>query len=186
LDTLLAEKNVRDFLLSRVKGPLKIHHEFRVSVSDCPNACSRPQIADLGLIGAVTPRVSEESCTRCGACREACKESAIDLPDDAGRPIVNQEKCVSCGQCILACSSGTLVERKRGRRILLGGKLGRHPQLARELRDIYSADETMRIVQKCLQHYVENCAEGERFGEILNRTGIQFLENGTLNDRDWS
>ncbi len=61
LDTLLAEQNLRDFLLSRVKGPLKMHHEFRVSVSDCPNACSRPQIADLGLIGAVRPRVSEEA-----------------------------------------------------------------------------------------------------------------------------
>ena len=32
-----------------------MHHEFRVSLSACPNACSRPQIVDIGLIGAVTP-----------------------------------------------------------------------------------------------------------------------------------
>jgi anaerobic sulfite reductase subunit C len=182
LDTLLAEQNLRDFLLSRVKGPLKMHHEFRISVSDCPNACSRPQIADLGLIGAVRPRVSEELCTRCNACQDACKESAIEFTDDQDSPVVNREKCVNCGQCIFACSTGTLMEEKRGRRVVLGGKLGRHPQLARELQGIYSADETVRIVRKCIQHYMDHCTGGERFGEILNRTGIQFIEDGTLND----
>ena len=48
LEELLAGHELREFLKSRVKGPLKMHHEFRVSVSDCPNACSRPQIVDLG------------------------------------------------------------------------------------------------------------------------------------------
>ena len=186
LEKLLRDKNLRDFLLSRVKGPLKMHHEFRVSVSDCPNACSRPQIADLGLIGAVSPSVSEEPCTRCGACLDVCKESAIDFAAESGAPTINREKCVSCGQCILACSTGTLVEGKSGRRVVLGGKLGRHPQLALELEGAYSRDDAMKIVQKCLQHYMENCSEGERFAEILNRTGTQFLADGTFTDSDRS
>ena len=53
----LAGRNLKSFLKDRVKGPLKMHHEFRVSTSDCPNACSRPQIVDLGLIGARSPKV---------------------------------------------------------------------------------------------------------------------------------
>jgi dissimilatory sulfite reductase (desulfoviridin) alpha/beta subunit len=40
-----------------VRGSLRIHHEFRISISDCPNACSRPQITDIGLIGACHPVV---------------------------------------------------------------------------------------------------------------------------------
>jgi anaerobic sulfite reductase subunit C len=186
LERLLRDKNLRDFLLSRVKGPLKMHHEFGISVSDCPNACSRPQIADLGLIGAVSPNVSEEPCTQCGACQDVCKENAIEFSDDSVSPTVNRERCVSCGQCILACSNGTLVEGKSGRRILLGGKLGRHPQLAVELEGTYFRDEAMHIVRKCLRHYMENCSEGERFAEILNRTGLQFLAYGTLTDADRS
>jgi anaerobic sulfite reductase subunit C len=182
LEKLLQDKNLRDFLLGRVKGPLKMHHEFRISISDCPNACSRPQIADLGLIGAVTPRVSEETCTRCGACQDVCKESAIEFSSDSVSPTINRERCVSCGQCILACSTGTLVEGKSGRRVLLGGKLGRHPQLALELAGTYSRNEALKIVRKCLRHYMENCTEGERFAEILNRTGMGFLAEGTLAD----
>ena len=58
---------------------MKMHHEFRVSISDCPNACSRPQIADLGLIGARRPRVTDETCSQCGACVEVCREEAISL-----------------------------------------------------------------------------------------------------------
>ncbi|MEW6378092.1 MAG: hypothetical protein AB1611_00640 [bacterium] len=50
VEARLSGRNLRDFLKTRVSGPLKIHHEFVVSLSDCPNACSRPQIVDLGLI----------------------------------------------------------------------------------------------------------------------------------------
>ena len=56
LEERISKRNWRTFLEERVHGPLKMHHEFRVSVSDCPNACSRPQIADLGLLGAKNPQ----------------------------------------------------------------------------------------------------------------------------------
>jgi anaerobic sulfite reductase subunit C len=51
----LAEHDLKLFLKKIVPGPLKTHHELRISISDCPNACSRPQIADIGLIGACCP-----------------------------------------------------------------------------------------------------------------------------------
>ena len=73
------------FLKEKVKGPLKMHHEFRVSISDCPNACSRPQIADLGLIGARSPMVADEPCSECGACVEACREES-DYHRQGGEP----------------------------------------------------------------------------------------------------
>jgi anaerobic sulfite reductase subunit C len=176
LEDLLKGHDLRNFLKTRVKGPLKMHHEFRVSLCDCPNACSRPQIADIGLIGAVTPRVTDSECSRCGACRDVCREGAIELSEDSEAPRIDLGKCVLCGECVRACPSGALVEGEKGRRVLLGGKLGRHPQLGRELKGIHSKKAAMKIVDRCLQHYVRNCMEGERFGEILNRTGIEFVE----------
>ena len=176
IEDLLSRRNLRSFLAEKVKGPLKLHHEFRVSISDCPNACSRPQIADIGLIGARRPYVSEEPCTQCGACVEACREGAILL---AGKwPVVHWEKCVSCGQCIAACPTRTLQEEKKGFRIQVGGKLGRHPRLAEELPGIYSPEETLEIIGRCLDHYQKHCRHGERFGEVLERTGIKELTDG--------
>jgi len=169
IETAVSRRNLRSFLKERVKGPLKIHHEFRVSVSDCPNACSRPQIVDIGLIGASVPEITEEACSECGACVEACKEKAVSIQDV--RPCIDESKCLFCGQCARVCPTGTLKEGKRGYRILVGGKLGRHPRLAREWPGIHSSDEMLQIVERCLDLYQERSLHGERFGEILERSG---------------
>jgi anaerobic sulfite reductase subunit C len=174
LETLLAGKDLRSFLKERVKGPLKIHHEFRLSVSDCPNACSRPQIVDIGLIGACLPEMTEEACSECGACTATCKENAIVLQD--GRPVIDVSKCLLCAQCARVCPTGTLTEGKRGYRILVGGKLGRHPRLARELPGIQSPEETLKIIERCTGVFQKQCVSGERFGEILERTGKEPQE----------
>ncbi|HWR88824.1 MAG TPA: 4Fe-4S dicluster domain-containing protein, partial [Dissulfurispiraceae bacterium] len=173
LEAILGAENLKDFLRERVGGPLKMHHEFRITVSDCPNACSRPQIADIGIIGASLPGLSGEPCTMCGACTEACKEEALSLTFDDDTPLIDIGKCLACGQCIAVCPTGTLREEKRGFRILLGGKLGRHPQLGREIRGIYPAEDTVRIVKQCIELYREKCLHGERFGEVLNRIGME-------------
>jgi anaerobic sulfite reductase subunit C len=165
VEALLAGRNLKSFLKEKAQGPLKLHHEFRVSISECPNACSRPQISDLGLIGARSPQISAEPCIQCGACVEACREGAIIL---AGKwPVLSLDKCVSCGQCIPACPTRTLQEEKRGFRIQIGGKLGRHPRLAEELPGIHDPEETLWIIGKCLDFFQKHCRRGERLGEIL-------------------
>jgi len=112
LEEGLSKRNFKSFLKERVKGPLKMHHEFRISVSDCPNACSQPQIVDVGLIGACRPEVSGEICSQCGACQDVCRENAISLQD--GLPSIDDSKCLCCGQCIGVCPTGTLQEGARG------------------------------------------------------------------------
>ena len=169
----LAGRNLKSFLTARVKGPLKVHHEFRVSISDCPNACSRPQIVDVGLIGARSPNVLDMTCSQCGACVAVCREGAISLTGQA--PRVDPRKCLSCGQCIPACTTGTLQAAVSGYRILVGGKLGRHPRLGRELPEIYSQEEALKAIDRCLDHYQRYCLSGERFGEILERTGVDGI-----------
>jgi dissimilatory sulfite reductase (desulfoviridin) alpha/beta subunit len=173
IEKRLSGRKLKEFLRDKVKGTLKMHHEFRVSISDCPNACSRPQIVDLGLIGAMRPKISDEACTQCGACAEVCREGAISFQN--GTPVLDYTKCFSCGQCLAFCLTGTLQEDIKGYRILLGGKLGRHPQLGRELPGIYGLEDTLELFERCLDNYKENCLEGERFGEVLNRTGLDRL-----------
>lgn len=174
LEKTLSRRKLKDFLRERVEGPLKMHHEFRVSVSDCPNACSRPQIVDVGLIGACVPEVTDQACSECGACVDSCKEKAVTLKE--GRPAVDLSSCLACGQCVKVCPTGTLSQGKKGYRLLVGGKLGRHPQLGQELPGIYDRDETFHMLDRCLDLYQQCCRSGERFGEILEREGLDRLK----------
>ena len=173
LEKYLASLNLKEFMKSRVNGPLKMHHEFRVSISDCPNCCSRPQIVDIGLIGATMPAITETECSQCEACVTACKEHGITLSKTG--PVIQFDRCLACGQCFQNCPTETLVSGKKGFCILLGGKLGRHPQLGHELDSIFSSNQAMEVIKKCLEHFMAHNQRGERFGELLNRTGYDFL-----------
>jgi dissimilatory sulfite reductase (desulfoviridin) alpha/beta subunit len=167
IETLVKGEDLLGFLKANVKGDLKFHHEFRVTLADCPNACSQPQIKDIGIIGACAPRLTGEPCTLCEACVEACREDALTLNRDEEFPQIDMDRCLHCGKCIQACPSGTITEGSKGFRVQLGGKLGRHPRLAREMPGIYSEEQVLLIVKECLDFYKSASKHGERFGEIL-------------------
>ena len=169
----LASLDLKAFLKSRVNGPLKMHHEFRISLSDCPNGCSRPQIVDVGLMGASRPAVTDEQCSQCRSCVDNCRENAIELTDQG--PVIDFDKCLFCGHCHRDCPTRSLIEEKQGYRILVGGKLGRHPQLGRELPGIFSPDQAMAVIKKCLTRFMTHFQGKERFGDILNRVGCDDL-----------
>jgi dissimilatory sulfite reductase (desulfoviridin) alpha/beta subunit len=179
LERMLLGRDLAGFLRERVGGPLKMHHAFRITVSDCPNACSRPQIVDIGIIGALRPRVSDEACTGCGACSSCCMEGAIQAWQGAIAPTVDGDKCVMCGKCVRACPSGAMEVTERRWRIMVGGKLGRHPQLGTELEGVYSKQEVLTIVERCLNIYFAHNTGGERLGAILNRIGYDQIKGLT-------
>lgn len=167
LEKRLQGAEIRKFLEKNVKGPLKHHHEFRVAIADCPNACSQPQIRDLGVLGAVNPMITENPCTLCRACEDACTEDAITLKDTDEAPLIDENRCVRCGKCVDVCPTGTLAVKERGYRILVGGKLGRHPRLAHELPGLYSEDDVIDILQRCMDFYKKESKKGKRFAEIF-------------------
>jgi anaerobic sulfite reductase subunit C len=168
IDSILENADLLNFLKKQVKGDLKYHHEFRVTLAECPNACSQPQIKDVGIIGAVIPEVTNETCTGCGACVEACIEKSITLDTRKNIPVIDHERCLKCGKCIQACPSETIAAKQKGFRIQLGGKLGRHPRLAVELEGIFSENEVIRLVKNCIDYYKKHSAHGERFAEIFD------------------
>lgn len=167
IQALMEKADILSFLKAAVPGGLKFHHEFRVSMSDCPNACSRPQIVDIGIIGAVRPVAGATDCTQCMACVDVCPDEAIRLDTTEEHPLIDQNLCLLCAKCITACPTGTIETAETGFRVLLGGRLGRHPRLAMEVPGIQSRRQVLTIVESCLAFYKTHSKNGQRFSKIL-------------------
>jgi dissimilatory sulfite reductase (desulfoviridin) alpha/beta subunit len=167
IETLLKREDLLGFLKEQVEGELKFHHEFRITLADCPNACSQPQIKDIGIIGASLPRLTDEACTLCEACVDSCREKAVALNDEMSIPEIDYKLCLACGKCIEVCPTDTISVDQKGFKVLLGGKLGRHPQLAKELPGIYSEDEVLDIIKDCIIFYKSHSRKGKRFAEVF-------------------
>ena len=172
IEKIMSDARLLDFLKERVEGDLKFHHEFRISIADCPNACSQVQIKDVGIIGAITPRVSEASCSACGACLDSCREEAIRLTPSGELRDVDLSRCVHCGSCISVCPTGTIATGRKGYRVMIGGKLGRHPRLAVELPCVYGEETVMEMLQDFIDFYKARSKRGQRFSSLLTDADI--------------
>ncbi len=180
LEEVLRQEDLTAFLRERVGGPLKHHHQFRVALSECPNACSQVQIRDLALIGQAEIVLSPENCSFCGECEKICEEGAIKLTDEG--PQLEESLCLKCAACVRACPTGALSLGSQGYRVLVGGKLGRHPRLASELVSFASPEEIPVLLQRILRVYKRYNQHGERLGTIIQRFGWEKIKAEILED----
>ena len=51
---------------------------------------------------------------------------------------------------------------------MLGGKLGRHPRLALEFDHIFTENEILEYLERCLRYYKKNSLNGDRFANLFN------------------
>jgi dissimilatory sulfite reductase (desulfoviridin) alpha/beta subunit len=178
LEALLQDKDLLAFLRAHTRGEVKLHQEFRITLADCPNACSRPQIVDIGIIGAKRPGLREVECSGCSECLQACREGAIEL--QSGGPQIDRDRCLLCGRCAAVCATGTLSEDRSGYRVLLGGKLGRHPRLGRELPGVCGREEVLAIAERCLDRFVSQSGPIKRFGELVDEDFLEEMSASVL------
>ncbi|SDN90994.1 4Fe-4S dicluster domain-containing protein [Desulfonauticus submarinus] len=169
-----------EFLKTQVKFPPKAHQQFRISISGCANACSQPQIVDFGLIRAIIPILDKDKCSQCKKCINYCEEQAITLENNY--PAFNFQKCLGCGKCWRECPENAIFKKQDGFRILIGGKLGRHPRLAQELPVILSTEKSIELLIKILEFYQKHYQKGKRLGDLLHISDFNELmlcqENG--------
>jgi dissimilatory sulfite reductase (desulfoviridin) alpha/beta subunit len=120
------------------------HLHLRVALAACPNACTMPQIRDIGLIVTTTPQAIRSECDGCGCCERACREKAITIHE--GRADFHKDRCLGCGQCVDKCPNGAIESGSARVRVLVGGRMGRHPRWALDLCevDLTSAGEVVR------------------------------------------
>jgi len=165
LEAWLASPELNERLRSRVgEDKILFHHKLKISLSACPNGCSRPQIADLGLRARVRPSFELTDCTGCGQCAEVCPDRAIEL--EAGRPLWRAEACQGCLGCAQACPAGCVSLSEPGMELLAGGKLGRHPHLAEPAGLFQDPEELVSFLGRVLDRYLQEAAPGQRFADF--------------------
>ena len=147
------------------------HHRFKATLSGCPNACSQPQIADVGLVGQERPLLDEAACTACGLCVETCAESVFSLA--SGHLGMDESRCVGCGACMRVCPTAALTPEATGWRVLVGGRLGRHPRLGAEVSGCADLDDALAIATKVVELWEREGRPDERVGVVLDRLADQ-------------
>lgn len=153
----------------------KAHTVLKAGISYCPNACARSQIADIGLIAACVPRVDPAPCAACGACAEACREDAVRLDGDGRLAGIDPAACLGCGECARACPTDALVHGAPGFRLLLGGKLGRHPRLGEELPGLRDPWDVPALAAESVRAFRRLALGRERMGDVVARLGAGSL-----------
>ncbi|MDY0308014.1 MAG: 4Fe-4S binding protein [Desulfovibrionaceae bacterium] len=163
-----------DFLRRRIAGPILPHHQLRVAIAACPNACSQPQVKDIGLVAHVNVEVLDQACSGCGQCVPACREEAITT--EAARVVIHPERCLGCGQCVLACSAGAIQQSAVRLRLQVGGRLGRHPRWATEIRSDLCPSAAADAVGRVLSGMMIESRPDERFADTAERIGPRGLQ----------
>ncbi|MBO8168701.1 MAG: 4Fe-4S binding protein [Thermoanaerobacteraceae bacterium] len=145
--------------------------KLKIAVAGCPNACTHPQLNDIGVVGVAKVFIDEDECNRCYTCIKMCRENAI-VKTESGSVNIDKTACVECGLCAEHCNPIKIDQIYY--RILVGGKMGRHVKFARKLGDYTTISEVLNMVEKILQVYLEYGKPNERLGNMIDR--ISFGE----------
>lgn len=144
-----------------------MHNKLKVSISGCPNGCSRPQIADFGIVGFARPEFDQELCTGCGECSMICPDRALSMEGD--HPSLDADKCQGCRNCFEACPARCISLTRVGARLTVGGKLGRHPHLGERAGVFARPGELTGEMDRVLNLYLKHGHANERLADFLIR-----------------
>jgi dissimilatory sulfite reductase (desulfoviridin) alpha/beta subunit len=151
-----------------------VPYKFKIAVTGCPASCLKVQENDFGIMGTVQPKFIDENCVTCGLCKKTCKVNAIEITD--GVLTIDSEKCIMCGECISVCKKDAMQIAEEGFTIYIGGKVGRKPRMGIRILKTVNEPVMFEVLERTIAYYRENAVEGERIIDVIDRCGINRLE----------
>ena len=164
-------------------GSVSLPHKFKIAVGGCPNNCVKPDLNDLGIVGARIPQYDMEKCRGCKKCQleAACPIHAAKLVD--GKLVIDAEACNNCGRCVGKCPFHCNDEGVYGWKIYVGGRWGKKVAHGQMLGKIFTdKQEVLDTVEKAILLFRSEGIPGERFADTISRIGFEKAQELLLGD----
>lgn len=157
----------------------ELPHKFKFAFTGCINSCAKPQENDFGSMGVVEPNWEAENCSQCHLCEDVCSSGAICLDEE---DIVRYDPslCNLCGDCIRVCPMDCWKAKRIGHTVFVGGRIGRHPELAYKLQRLVDDDLLFELMDKTIEFFIKYGKRRERFGATLRRIGWETFKAEVL------
>ena len=162
---------------------VSLPHKFKIAVGGCPNNCVKPDLNDLGIIGARVPGYHEDACKGCKKCQVelSCPIHAAKLVD--GRLVIDPNLCNSCGRCVGKCPFRCNDESTYGWKVYVGGRWGKKVAHGQMLSKVFTDKaEVMDVVEKAILLFRDQGISGERFADTIARIGFENVEQQLMGD----
>ena len=153
---------------------VSLPHKFKIAVGGCPNNCVKPDLNDLGIVGARVPGYDPEKCKGCRKCQieTACPIHAAKLVE--GKLVIDPNLCNSCGRCVGKCPFHCNDQGEYGWKVYVGGRWGKRVAHGRMLDKVFTDKaEVLEVVEKAILLFRDQGISGERFADTIERIGFE-------------
>jgi len=164
-------------------GDVSLPHKFKIAFGGCPNNCVKPNLNDIGIVGARIPSYDSDKCRGCKVCQieKNCPVGAARLVD--GKLVIDEKKCNNCGRCISKCPFHCNDDGTYGWKIYIGGRWGKKVAEGKKINKIFtSKQEVLETIEKAILLFRSEGVSGERFADTINRIGFEKVEAMLLGD----
>ncbi len=180
-DTMGLAKQIHDRFFEGYHDVV-LPHKFKIAVGGCPNNCAKPDLNDIGIVGQRVMRYETEKCRGCGKCivSETCPMKAVKVEN--GAIVVDKQVCNNCGRCIKKCHFGVTANGEDMFKVYVGGKWGKKIRMGTPLSKVFTKDEVLDVVEKAILLFKSEGVAGERFGETIDRLGVEEAEKMLISE----
>ena len=128
---------------------VSLPHKFKIAAGGCPNNCVKPNLNDLGIVGARRPIYNADLCRGCKKCKieTTCPIKITKVVD--GKLVLDETKCNNCGRCVTKCPFHCIDESEYGWKIYVGGRWGKNVAHGRMLSKFFTdKEDLMNTIEK--------------------------------------